>query len=317
MKSFIAALCLFLVFLTITISAQKGPTLSTITTKILSFVDEDGRWYPQEGWSCKGLSSGEELKTTILDKSGKAVAFAIWDFNANSDGDWAKITGCKKFSPKGHPQSDYPNLPKIAPGNYKLQISAGGKTIWETDFELTMLRYLERDHYNCTGPWKTVAYFYSGEGSDGGIINFYFEGPSDYKWFWESSAEYERSCELKAEILKNGEVLMTEGQDEGGKFKTYPGHCSKYGKRIGYHQEYQQKVLATDGNYDVIVYASDQYKNNWSPIVNLTFTVKSGKVAINESLSGESANPLHRYITSSSQYQENAVKNTVPNFRTN
>jgi hypothetical protein len=37
------------------------------------------------------------------------------------------------------------------------------------------------------------------------------------------------------------------------------------------------------------------------------------KEAINKTFSGERANPLRRFITSSSHYQEKAVKNTVPN----
>lgn len=106
---------------------------------------------------------------------------------------------------------------------------------------------------------------------------------------------------------------MTEGPGQWDQFRTFPGSCVKFGKRIGYKQEYKQKVLANDGNYDVIVYATEQYKDKWFPIVNLNFTVKNGEVVINEALSGESANPLHRFITSSSHYQENAVKNTVPN----
>lgn len=233
-RSFIVALCLFVVCFSITLTAQKGPTLSTITAKILNFVEEDGRWYPQEAWSCKGLSGGEELKTIILDKAGKTVASATWEFTPSSDGNWAKITACNKFTPGGHPQRKYDKLPKIAPGNYKLQISAGGKPIWETDFELTKHRYFDRDHFNCTGPWKTVAYFYSEDNTDGGIINFWFEGPSDFKWYWQSGVDYERALELKAEIVKNGEVLMSERPGQWDQFRTFPGSCNKFAKRIGY-----------------------------------------------------------------------------------
>jgi len=107
-------------------AGSKGPTWTTVTESVLNVMD-DGKWYPKDVWNVKGLQSGEELRTAIKDANGKIFADATWQFTANYDGDWAKVTGCLKFSPKGHPSSDYPNLPIFSPGKYKLEFLGNGK----------------------------------------------------------------------------------------------------------------------------------------------------------------------------------------------
>jgi hypothetical protein len=52
--------------------------------------------------------------------NGKIVADATWQFTANYDGEWAKVTDYLKFSPTGHPSTSFDKLPVFAPGNYKL-----------------------------------------------------------------------------------------------------------------------------------------------------------------------------------------------------
>lgn len=137
MKKLLLYSCMVLVaFNVVSRAGDKGPTLTTVTESILNFMD-DGKWYPKTVWNILGMQNGEELKTTIKDMNGKIVADATWQFTANYDGDWAKVTDCLKFSPTGHPTTDFPKLPLFAPGNYKLEIYAGGKLIWETPFEIT------------------------------------------------------------------------------------------------------------------------------------------------------------------------------------
>lgn len=296
-------------------AGSKGPTWTTVTESILN-VMEDGKWYPKTEWNIKGMQSGEELKTAIKDANGKIFADASWQFTANYDDDWAKVTGCLKFSPKGHPSSDYPNLPIFSPGKYKLEFLGNGKVFWETPFEINMTKIDGKSYYACSGPWKELAYIYEDDGSNGGIVNFWFEGPPDPKWYWSTnSGELERTLELKTEVLQNGEVLMTAGPAQYDDFKNHPGKAGKFAKSVGYSSEFKPKVMAKDGEYRVIVYASDQYKNNWNIVVDFTFPVVNGQIPINESLSGESSDPPHRSITSAAYYVKGAVKYTIPNYK--
>lgn len=301
-------------FNSVSSAGSKGPTLTTVTESILNFMD-DGRWYPKTVWNILGMQSGEELRTTIKDMNGKIVADATWQFTANSDGEWAKVTDCLKFSPTGHPTTAFDKLPVFAPANYKLEIYAGGKLIWETPFEITKTVKAGKARYACTGPWQDIAYIYEDDGSNGGIVSFWFAGPTDVKWFWENNDGYERTMELRSEVIKNGEVLVTKGPEQYDHFTSYPGQTRKFGKSVAYTMDFKPKVMAKDGEYRIVIYASDQYKNQWNPIVDFTFPVVNGKIPINEELSGEKSDPLHRCITSSAYYKKGAVKNTVPNYR--
>lgn len=301
-------------FNSVSSAGSKGPTLTTVTESILNFMD-DGRWYPKTVWNILGMQSGEELRTTIKDMNGKIVADATWQFTANSDGEWAKVTDCLKFSPTGHPTTSFDKLPVFAPANYKLEIYAGGKLIWETPFEITKTVKAGKARYACTGPWQDIAYIYEDDGSNGGIVSFWFAGPTDVKWFWENNDGYERTMELRSEVIKNGEVLVTKGPEQYDHFTSYPGQTRKFGKSVAYTMDFKPKVMAKDGEYRIVIYASDQYKNQWNPIVDFTFPVVNGKIPINEELSGEKSDPLHRCITSSAYYKKGAVKNTVPNYR--
>ncbi len=315
MKRLLLYSCMILVaFNVVSRAGDKGPTLTTVTESILNFMD-DGKWYPKTVWNILGMQNGEELKTTIKDMNGKIVADATWQFTANYDGEWAKVTDCLKFSPTGHPSTAFDKLPLFAPGNYKLEIYAGGKLIWETPFEITKTVKAGKARFACTGPWTDIAYIYEDDGSNGGIVSFWFGAPTDVKWFWENNDGYERSMELRSEVIKNGEVLITKGPEQYDQFRNFPGQARKFGKSVAYTMDFKPKVMSQDGEYRIVIYASDQYKNQWNPIVDFTFPVVNGKIPINEEMSGAKADPLHKCITSSAYYVKGAVKNTVPNYK--
>lgn len=173
-----------------------------------------------------------------------------------------------------------------------------------------------KSYYACSGPWKEMAYIYEDDGSNGGIVNFWYEGPLDLNWYWKNnSGRAERTLELKTEVLHNGEVLMTTGPAQNDDFKHHPGRAGKFTKSVGYTSEFKSKVMSKDGQYRVVVYASDQYKEKWNVVVDFIFPVVNGSIPINEQLSGDTSDPLHRSITSAAYYVKGAVKYTIPNYK--
>lgn len=146
-------------------------------------------------------------------------------------------------------------------------------------------------------------------------MSFWFGAPTDVKWFWENNDGYERTMELRSEVIKNGEVLITKGPEQYDHFTNFPGQSRKFGKSVAYTMDFKPKVMSQDGEYRIVIYASDQYKNQWNAIVDFTFPVLNGKIPINEEMSGAKADPLHKCITSSAYYVKGAVKNTIPNYK--
>jgi hypothetical protein len=318
-KILLLTLILFL-FSNFAYAENTGPTLSSVTDSILLIDQQNGYWYPKMEWWLVNPKNGQTVKVILKDSKGKVSAYAVFDMakqESNTTGQWYMTTGINKLWPS---DDNTKTKTPLAPGKYTMQIESGGQIIWETPFEVK--NYVDKkyqihgsaNHYYITGPWKDIVYVSLATETVFGLwINFWFEGTEDKSFY--NPDDMERRTNTKIEIKKDGNVIIS---GEPGNNDKYFCSClwsvNKQSFAISYEQEIREKILSSDGNYDVIVYF-EASTNNWVPVAQLTFPVKGGKIQINPELSGDKVDAKHRINTSTVYYSKNqADRSKLPLF---
>jgi hypothetical protein len=314
-KTILAFLFLAFIIPGLVFAQDRGPTLSSVTGDILRIVREDGRWYPIYGWSILNPKNTSEVKVAVLDSSGKTLSYAIFSLRketSDSKGDWYKTTDMTSQ----WPSKDYEKLRKLSVGKYTMQMFSGGEMIWETPFEVGNVidpKHKElgsANHFYITGPWKDLVYAYTGTGANGLVVTFWFEGPRDLNWYNQDKCEWAGA--LRCEVRKDGQVILNRQRDVDANFTMYPWLVRRSTQVISYEREVKEKMLAADGDYEVIIYAEANTYDNWVPAVRFILPVRGGKISENPELSGDKADPKHRFITNSAYYTRNLVKEQLP-----
>ncbi len=296
---------------------DRGPTLTTVTNEILRIVREDGRWYPIQGWTVLNPVNTSELKAAVLDSSGKVVSYAVFSLvkeNSDEAGDWYKTTDITSQ----WPSKDYEKLQKLAVGKYTLQIISGGEVIWETPFEVRNVideKHKEMNssnHFYITGPWRDVVYAYTGKGTYGLVVSFWYQGPEDIAWYHPDRCEWAGS--LRCEVKKDGRVILTKQRNSDGNFSLYPWLVRKSTQVICSEMEVKEKLLSSDGDYEVTIFAEASKYDNWVPAIRFILPVRGGQITKNPDLSGSGMDSKHRFITTGAYYTRNLIKEPLPAF---
>jgi hypothetical protein len=294
---------------------DHGPTLTSVTVDILRIVRQDGRWYPIYGWSVLNPLNPSELKVAVLDSAGKTLSYAVFSLRKETSdfkGDWYKTTDMTSQ----WPSKDYEKLRKLPVGNYTMQIISGGQVIWETPFEVGNIidaKHKElgsANHFYITGPWRDLAYAYAGTGSNGLNVSFWFQGPKDLNWYSEDNCEWTGA--LRCEVRKDGQLIISKQRDVDANFALFPWLVRKSFQVICPESDLKEKILSSDGDYEVIVYAEAGTYENWVPAVRFILPVRGGKISANPELSGDKVDPKHRFITTDAYYARNLVKDQLP-----
>lgn len=294
---------------------DRGPTLTSVTSDILRVVREDGRWYPSYKWTVLNPINTSELKVAVLDSSGKVLSYAIFSLQKDSSdegGDWYLTSDLTKQ----WPSKDYEKLQKLAVGKYTMQVISADQVIWETPFEVRNVidaKHKELNspnHFYITGPWRDIVYAYTGKGAYGLVVSFWYQGPEDLNWYRPELCEWVGS--LRCEVKKDGKVILSKDRNSDGNFSLFPWLVRKSTQVISYESEVKEKMLSSDGDYEVTIFAEASKYNNWVPAVRFILPVRGGKISNNPELSGSGVDPKHRFVTTSAYYTRNLIKEPLP-----
>ncbi|MBN2722480.1 MAG: hypothetical protein JXR95_00245 [Deltaproteobacteria bacterium] len=282
---------------------DKGPTLKSVTDKILNIVQEDGRWYPGGDWWAAGLDTGKELKVVIKTSKGKKYAWATFEFRAKASGDFAKITGVKKMWPVDY--RNYSKLKKFKVGKYTLDVYFGTEKVWTTDFNVKNDKFDGKNHFYAVGRWTKLAYFSFSKGSTGSRICGWFSPPDVKGWF--PSKKNFRGFDFTGDIKKDGKIIVSDSGSANRPFQIDRARTAHICKGISYWREIREKIASKDGQYTANAYASYSINGKskiWT-VMSVNFTVKAGKLVMNEKLTGKKVSSRTRIITSDAVYVEN------------
>ncbi|MBU1238307.1 hypothetical protein KKF84_16090 [Myxococcota bacterium] len=282
---------------------QRGPTMKSVTEKILHFVGEDGRWYPGSGWWTKGMPSGKELKIILKTKTGKKMAWATFSYASPGRDGFSKVTGVTKMWPVDYRK--YNKLKKLPVGKYKMEVLYGKKTVWMTDFAIKNDKFAGKNHFYAVGRWTSLAYFSFSRGSVGSRICTWIAPPADSSWF-PSRRNY-RGFDFTGDIRRNGKVVVQDSGSANRPLQIDRGRVAYVCKGISFWREIKTKVASQDGEYVVSAYAHavvNGKRTTWT-VMRLKVTISGGKIVMNDNLTGKKAPAKNRILTTDAYYSTN------------
>ncbi|MBU1220566.1 hypothetical protein KKF34_02950 [Myxococcota bacterium] len=307
MKRFQIVVFLVSIFIAFNVEArEKGPTLKSVSDNILYVVPEDGSWSPKEGWWTSGLDAGTELKVVIKTSAGKSFAWATFNFRPKAYGDFAKVQEIKNQWPAA--KGNKWKIKEFKVGKYTLDMFYGKTKVWTTDFVVKNDKFEGKNHYYIIGRWTKLTYFTFSKGSVGSRVCGWFAPPETHGWF--PSKKNFRGFDFTGDIKQNGKVIVSDSGSANRPFQIDRGRTAYICKGISFQREIVQKVSSKDGEYVASAYASKYIngkKTTWT-VMSVKFTIKNGKLVMNEKLSGPKAPALTRIITDDAVYRENDHK---------
>jgi hypothetical protein len=155
-----------------------------------------------------------------------------------------------------------------------------------------------------------MVYAYTDKGAYGLVVSFWYQGPEDVSWYGSDRCEW--IGKLRCEVKKDGKIILTKQGNSDGNFSLLPWLVRKSTQNISYESEVKEKMLSSDGDYEVTIFAEANKYDNWIPAVRFIVPVKGGKIDKNPEFSGEGVDAKHRYITTGAYYTRNLIKQPLP-----